>query len=111
MNKEKNHIIIEVLNSNGDIKLTKMRNPQAIWQNNKYPDERIFKDVDYVNIFSLIQERDKYKSIVEKAISFVEEEIESIGEYAVDRLLYSGRSVIDGFSQSLKILKELEEEE
>ena len=31
-----NHILIEVLNENGDLKLTKFRNPRAIWQNYDY---------------------------------------------------------------------------
>ena len=58
MNKEENdnHILIEILNKNGDLKLTKFRNPRAIWQNYDYPDEYIFRDVDIVNIFQLLQE-------------------------------------------------------
>ena len=63
MNKEENtnHILIEVLNNNGDLKLTKFRKPQAMWQNNDYPDEYVFKDVDYVNTFQLIQENKQLK--------------------------------------------------
>ena len=58
MNNEENdnHILIEVLNKNGDLKLTKFRNPRAIWQNYDYPDEYTFRDVDIVNIFQLLQE-------------------------------------------------------
>lgn len=83
MNTEDNHIIIEVLNSNGDIKLTKMRNPREMWQNNEYPDKYIFKDVDYVNIFSLIQENNKLKKEkedlqerIDKAIELIEKNSE-----------------------------------
>ena len=63
MNKEENdnHILIEVLNKNGDLKLTKFRNPRAIWQNNNYPDEHIFRDVDIVNVFQLQQENQSLK--------------------------------------------------
>lgn len=88
MNKEDNHIIIEVLNSNGDIKLTKMGNPRAIFQNNEYPDEYIFKDVDYVNIFSLIQENNKLKKEkedlqerIDKAIEFVQKTQFDCGDF------------------------------
>lgn len=67
MSKEENnnHAIIEIINSNGDLKLTKIRNPQAIWQNNDYPDEFIFRDVDYINIFQLIQENKQLKEQLE----------------------------------------------
>ena len=63
MNNEENdnHILIEVLNKNGDLKLTKFRNPRAIWQNYDYPDEYIFRDVDIVNIFQLQQENQSLK--------------------------------------------------
>lgn len=73
MDKENNHIIIEVLNSNGDIKLTKMRNPQAIWQNNNYPDGFVFRDVDYINIFQLIQKNKHLKEKIDRAIEIFEE--------------------------------------
>ena len=56
-----NHILIEVLNKNGDLKLTKFRNPRVIFQNNDYPDEYIFRDVDIVNIFQLLQENQSLK--------------------------------------------------
>ena len=63
MNEEENdnHILIEVLNKNGDLKLTKFRNPRVIFQNNDYPDEYIFRDVDIVNIFQLLQENQSLK--------------------------------------------------
>ena len=63
MNNEENdnHILIEVLNKNGDLKLTKFRNPRVIFQNNDYPDEYIFRDVDIVNIFQLLQENQSLK--------------------------------------------------
>lgn len=63
MNKEENnnHILIEVLNNDGDLKFTKFRNPQEIWQNNEYPDEYVFRDVDIVNVFKLIQENKQLK--------------------------------------------------
>lgn len=68
MNKEENnnHILIEVLNNDGDLKLTKFRNPQAIWQNNNYPDEYVFKDVDYINIFQLMQENKQLKEEIKR---------------------------------------------
>lgn len=75
MNKEENHIIIEVLNSNGDLKLTKFRNPQAIWQKNDYPDEYVFRDVDIVNVFKLIQENKQLKERMNKAIEVLEKGI------------------------------------
>ena len=56
-----NHILIEVLNENGDLKLTKFRNPRAIWQNYDYPDEYTFRDVDIVNVFQLQQENQSLK--------------------------------------------------
>ena len=63
MNREENdnHILIEVLNKNGDLKLTKFRNPRAIWQNYDYPDEYTFRDVDVVNVFQLQQENQSLK--------------------------------------------------
>ena len=65
MNKEENdnHILIEVLNKNGDLRLTKFRNPRVIFQNNDYPDEYIFRDVDIVNVFQLLQENQEYKRL------------------------------------------------
>lgn len=73
MNKEENnnHILIEVLNNDGDLKLTKFRNPQAIWQNNEYPDEYVFRDVDIVNVFDLIQENKQLKEQIDKAIEYI----------------------------------------
>ena len=63
MNKEENdnHILIEVLNKYGDLKLTKFRNPRVIWQNNDYPDEYTFRDADIVNVFQLQQENQSLK--------------------------------------------------
>ena len=61
-NKENdNHILIEVLNKNVDLKLTKFRNPRAIWQNYDYPDEYTFRDVDIVNVFQLQKENQELK--------------------------------------------------
>ena len=73
MNTEENdnHILIEVLNKNGDLKLTKFRNPRVIFQNNDYPDEYIFRDVDIVNIFQLQQENKKYQEVIDKAIKYI----------------------------------------
>ena len=68
MNNEENdnHILIEVLNKNGDLKLTKFRNPRVIFQNNDYPDEYIFRDVYIVNIFQLQQEKQELKKELEE---------------------------------------------
>ena len=73
MNKEENdnHILIEVLNENGDLKLTKFRNPRVIFQNNDYPDEYIYRDVDIVNIFQLQQENQKLKEVIDKSIKYI----------------------------------------
>ena len=75
MTKEENdnHILIEVLNENGDLKLTKFRNPRAIWQNNDYPDEYTFRDVDIVNVFQLQQENQELKKQVEEERNKVRE--------------------------------------
>ena len=90
MNNEENdnHILIEVLNKNGDLKLTKFRNPRVIFQNNDYPDEYIFRDVDIVNIFQLQQENQELKKDIQNIIRIVnnncdelvttEEEFESL---------------------------------
>lgn len=79
MNKEENtnHILIEVLNNNGDLKLTKFRNPQAIWQNYDYPDEYVFRDVDIINVFNLIQENKQLKERIDKATEYIGEVLES----------------------------------
>ena len=61
-----NHILIEVINNDGDLKLTKFRNPQAMWITNDYPDEYVFRDVDIVNIFQLIQENKQLKDKLSK---------------------------------------------
>ena len=66
-----NHILIEVLNKNGDLKLTKFRNPRAIWQKYDYPDEYTFRDVDIVNVFQLQQENQKYKEVINKSIKYI----------------------------------------
>ena len=73
MNTEENdnHILIEVLNENGDLKLTKFRNPRAIWQNNDYSDEYTFRDVDIVNVFQLQQENQELKKVINKAIEYI----------------------------------------
>ena len=69
MNREEendNHILIEVLNKYGDLKLTKFRNPRVIWQNNDYPDEYTFRDVDIVNVFQLQQENQELRKQLEE---------------------------------------------
>ena len=77
MNKEQitNHILIEVINNDGDLKLTKFRNPQAMWINNDYPDEYVFRDVDIVNIFQLIQENKQLKDNWNKLKEYLKNEI------------------------------------
>ena len=83
MNNEENdnHILIEVLNKNGDLKLTKFRNPRVIWQNNDYPDEYIFRDVDIVNIFQLQKETKQLKEENEFLKSEIEEAKRIIQKY------------------------------
>lgn len=74
MNKENNnHILIEVLNNNGDLKLTKFRKPRAMWQNYDYPDEYVFRDVDIVNVFQLIQENKQLKEELNQKNKIIEE--------------------------------------
>ena len=103
MNKEENkHIIFEVINNNGDIKLTKLRNPQALWQDKDYPDEYVFKDVNYVNIFNLIQENQKYKEVIDKAINN--------SQYWIDYYtrLNSDERIALRLQENIDILKEVE---
>ena len=104
MNKEENdnHILIEVLNKNGDLKLTKFRNPRVIWKNNDYPDEYIFRDVDIVNIFQLQQENHELKKQIEYLRRSVERKEETITELEHERVPY-----VNEYVEELK--KQLEE--
>lgn len=83
-----NHILIEVLNNDGDLKLTKFRNPQAIWQNNDYPDEYIFRDIDIVNVFQLIQENKQLKDNWNTFKKWLENEVKRYKE-DYENLLFS----------------------
>ena len=46
--------------------------PTPIWQNNDYPDEYTFRDVDIVNVFQLLQENQQLKEEIDKVIEYLQ---------------------------------------